>query len=170
MNNLSFNAQAFSKFIECQNNQLENTPFVKSSYSNPEEWGDSLRPFYIRELDVVDYDGRDSSFQYYLISNKNFKLKSSQYSELIKDLDESELLRFMDNKEGHSNFNRYIVYDKLFTLKESYRLSFYIIALEYRALIEAIKINKISKELEKTAILYCHRCLASSFNKNYHKI
>ena len=170
MTNLSIDTEAFLKFTERTNNQLENAPFVNSEYSNPKEWGTDLQALYIKELDVVDYCGRDSSFQYYLISNKNFKVKSEEYTYLIQGMNEQELLKFMDDKDGHENFNRDIVYDKLFTFKESYRLSFYIIALEYRTLIEAIKTNKFSKELEKIATQYCHRCLASSFNKNYHKI
>ena len=170
MTNLSIDTEAFLKFTERTNNQLENAPFVNSEYSNPKEWGTDLQALYIKELDVVDYDGRDSSFQYYLITDENFQKKVSEYSLIIKNMNDADLIQYMDWETGHENFNHSSVQDHLKGMKEPYRLARRITALEYRALIEAIRINGNSKELESDAISYCHRNLASSFNKNYHEI
>ncbi|MDY7267902.1 hypothetical protein [Acinetobacter baumannii] len=88
MNNLSIDAQEFLKFIERRNTQLENAPFVNSAYSNPEEWGTELQKLYIRKLDIVDYDGRDSSYQYYLITDENFPKKVEEYTQVIKNMND----------------------------------------------------------------------------------
>ncbi|ENU4057334.1 TPA: hypothetical protein PPD39_003727 [Acinetobacter baumannii] len=170
MNNLSIDAQEFLKFIERRNTQLENAPFVNSAYSNPEEWGTELQKLYIRKLDIVDYDGRDSSYQYYLIKDENFPKKVEEYTQVIKNMNDDDLSKYMDWEKGHENFNHSSIQENLMGMKEPYRLARRIAALEYRALIEAIRINGRSKELESDALSYCHRNLASSFNQNYHEI
>lgn len=158
-----------SELLKYFDGLLDKAPFIQSDFANPECWDENLRSFYLKELDIVDIENRDSSFQYYLIANKNFNSKSHEYASLIENMSEADILSFMDCHEGHTNFNQQLVHDNLKGMKESYRLAFHIVALEYRALIEAIKVNNFSSDIEDKAIKYCHRCLASSFNPNYHQ-
>lgn len=169
MNNLPIKSDVLSRFTSPQNDIFEKISFVNSPFSNPEEWESNFRHFYIRELDIVDYSGRDSSFQYYIISNRNFKEKYEKYISLIEDMSESEILNLIYDTKNNKDLDRDFIHERLFGMREAYRLSYHIIAFEYRALIEAIKINKLSKELEEKLVRRCQRCLTSSFNPNYHK-
>lgn len=139
-------------------------------YADVKNWEKSLQTYYISELNVVDQDGIDSSFQYYLIIDENFQTKISQYTEITRNMSDDDLSKYMDWHTGHENFRHNAVEKNLKGMKEPYRLARRIVALEYRALIEAIKINELSKELLEDAIVYCHRNLASSFNQNYDEI
>lgn len=167
-NNMSTANNDLTDLLNHFNDLLNKAPFINTDYANPDSWEADFRHLYIKELDIVDYQYRDSSFQYFLISNTKFKLKVSEYVSLIKGKSESDLLDFMAFRDGHPNFNKDHVEKRLNGAKESYRLAFHIVALEYRALIEAIRINKLDSVCE-TAIQLCHRCLASSFNPNYHQ-
>lgn len=144
---------------------------LKTPYADVKNWEENLRSLYIKGLDIVDYgNGRDSSFQYYIITNPNFKLKTDQYIDLIDNMSESDVSDLLFSNNRHENFNRDVVFERLRGQKggKAYLLSFHIIALECRALIEAIRIKKFSKELEVKFINYCQRSLASSFHPDYH--
>ncbi|WP_323740218.1 hypothetical protein [Acinetobacter oleivorans] len=168
MDILSFDKEAFLEYVNRENHKLEIAPFVDSDYSNPERWDADLHPLYIRELDIVDYDGRDSSFQYYLISNSNFKSRCEYYISLTKDMNLDEINDLIDSSEKDGILNRRKIHEKLYGMKESYRVSFHIIAFEYRCILEAVKLKKFSQKLQSGIINSCHRCLASSYNPNYH--
>lgn len=75
-----------SELLKYFDGLIDKAPFIQSDYANPKCWDENLRSFYLKELDIVDFENRDSSFQYYLIANKNFSLKSHEYASLIENL------------------------------------------------------------------------------------
>lgn len=135
-----------------------------------ESWPIDLRNLYIKELDVELYyidDEFDSSHQFKLISLNIFGKRVAEYSELIKGMMEEAILDFMDQNEGHDNFNFRKLLHKFSksngNSRDNYTKSQFVVAFEYRALIEAIKKNNFPKHIESYAVHRCHRCLCSSF-------
>ena len=165
---MSFDTKSFLAYIKLEQCRLNNAPFVDSDYSNPELWAADLRAWYVRELDVVDYDGRDSSFQYYLVSNSKFQSRSEYYISLINNMSLEEISNWVDEAEKNGDLNRRNIHKKLYGMRESYRVSFHIVAFEYRCLLEAIRLKNFSQGLQSEIINSCLRCLASSYNPNYH--